>query len=169
MLRRRIQLCLSAALLLPVQPLFACAINLTPRERAHRSFDAIFVGKIKAASYRTDSHGHSRPWQAIASVQRPAGETWWNLYRSGDNAECDDGQPLPKVGDQWVLYLQRKQGRLLVLHSMPLAQARREDPRFGGTPYPDKAEQQRRTDEIRKIDAALDARKARLSAARPRP
>lgn len=167
--RRMIQSCLLTVLLLPTAPLLACAVNLTPRDRAHRSFDAVFVGKIIAAGYRQNSGGRPRPWRAIASVQRPAGETWWNLHRSGGNDDCDDGQRPPKVGDPWVLYLQRSQARLVAIHSMPLAQARREDPRFGGPPYPDRAQQERRAAEIRKIDAILDARKTRSSAARPRP
>ena len=164
---RMIQTCLLTVLLLPTAPLLACAFNLTPRDRAHQSFDAVFVGKIVAADYKQNIGRRSRPWQAIASIQRPAGETWWNLYRGND--DCDDGQPLPKVGDPWVLYLQRIGGRLVAVHSMPLVQARREDPRFGGAPYPDRAQQQRRAREIRKIDAILDARKTWSSAVRPRP
>ena len=117
-------------------PAVACRYNAPAEERVRRDYDAVVVATVTASTYGVWHRGAERPsWQATGRSERlvkgaaPSGD--YAFGRSGASAACDDGQPAPRVGERWVLYLQAVEGRVHVTQSYPLTLAETIDPRFG--------------------------------------
>ncbi|WP_311269067.1 hypothetical protein [Sphingobium sp. WCS2017Hpa-17] len=119
----------------------ACAVFTPQDELASRQYERIVAAKIVSAAYDGPHEPHNEPWSAKAitiSVAHgvPKGSLFY-LHRTGSHGggDCDDGEPLPKVGETWILYLDRS-GSRYPAYSLPFYKVRKMDPRFGGPPRP---------------------------------
>ncbi|WP_336970004.1 hypothetical protein [Sphingobium aromaticiconvertens] len=77
-------------------------------------------------------------WEATVSTISsapgvPRASTFIISRRDGS---CIPGEPTPKVGHTWILYLNRDGQRYYPAYSLPFAKARKIDPRFTGQNTP---------------------------------
>lgn len=145
----------------------ACTIYQSARDRAKGPFDSIVVGRVVQARHFDSPNDESRAWSATVIIGERIADRMFSVFSHPD--DCGERLKMPKVGDAWVLYIKRRNGSAVLFHAMPLAQARKEDPRFGGPAYPAAAKQRRLAKEIRRIDALVAARKAQSSESRSGP
>ncbi|WP_375194880.1 hypothetical protein [Sphingobium sp.] len=144
---------------------FACAVSLTVRDRAQGPFDSVNLARIAQSGYISPTGPADRAWKATAIIEGRIAERIVTLY--SDPSDCNERVAIPHAGEVWVIYIKRfEDHRSLAVLAMSLAQARREDPRFGGLPYPDYA---RRDREVRKVNRQLSLRRKLGSDARPSP
>jgi hypothetical protein len=119
MFAMRLWLYLGGALLMAsiTQSAQACRYLAMPGERIDRAFRsdtiaAVVLARVERAAY-TGERGHDwHPWSGSARfVRLLSGKTIarrFELYRSGSSAACDDGVPVPKSGDLWVIYVKKQ-------------------------------------------------------------
>jgi hypothetical protein len=144
---------------------FACAVSLTVRDQARGPFDSVSLARIAQSGYINPTGPADRAWKATAIIEGRIAERIFTLY--SDPSDCNERIAIPHAGEVWVIYIKRfEDHRSLAVLAMSLTQARREDPRFGGPPYPDYAGRER---EIRKVNRQLSLRRKLSSNARPRP
>jgi hypothetical protein len=121
----------------------ACYYNMPARERVQRDYDAVVLARIDQALYtdglRQDQGALNRPWRAqvtaTGAVVGTVEQTAFEIGRTAQSTACDDGQPIAKVGETWVLYLMRRRDGpgFQVSQSYPLDFARQYDPRLAQT------------------------------------
>lgn len=130
-------LILGAALLLS-EAVLACRVNPSPAARVNRDFDAIVVARVVSAGYTGETGPDWRPWTGTTEFRRSISGVpvprVMKIGRSGSSAACDDGVLPPPPGEDWVLYLDRHNGKLRVVQSYPLTMALRFDRRLRGLP-----------------------------------
>jgi hypothetical protein len=133
-MRKPLAKLIGLAALLASQNALACVYSAPPRIRVLDDFDVIVVGTVTSGGYTGERRPDYHPWRAAAhlklSLQGTPEASDFEFDRSGSTAACDDGQPPPVVGEDWVLYLKRNRGRLEVFESYPLSWAAANDPRF---------------------------------------
>lgn len=112
----------------------ACRVNLPPHVRMMGDFDGVVVGVVENPRQGLQT-GERPAWDAIVRVTRVVEGhdrlTRYPIGRTGQSADCDDGQLMPAAGEVWVVYLRDlSDDRSDSTISYPLALARREDVRF---------------------------------------
>ena len=132
----RAGLILGCAALLMSEAALACRVNRPPAARVNRDFDAIVVAVVGSAGYTGEKGLDWHPWAGTTRFKRsikgsPVPLTF-EIGRTGSTAACDDGVDPPKAGEEWVIYLERRDGRLTVAQSYPLAMAIHFDARLRG-------------------------------------
>ncbi len=111
----------------------ACIVNNPPAVRIDQSrADTVILATVLEASYTGERGPDYRPWRGhvqLKQVLRGSTSTRrFSIERSGSSAACDDGIAPPAIGDTWVLYLGRRNGKKAVLLSYPLEIVRAADP-----------------------------------------
>ena len=118
----------------------ACRVNQPPEARMSQTYDAVVIGTVVSAQQRdADAPGESRAWEAVvevaSTIEGTADASSYQIGRTGDSAACDDGQPIARVGETWVLYLRRHASNGMVAgYSYPYQQARELDRRLSNRP-----------------------------------
>lgn len=170
-MQRSVRLLISASMVagtaLTAPTASACTIYQSARDRAKGPFDSVVVGRVVQARNNGSPSDESRAWSATVIIGERIADRMFSVFSHHD--DCGERLKMPKVGDAWVLYIKRRNGSAVLFHAMPLAQARKEDPRFGGPAYPAAAKQRRLAEEIRRIDALVAALKAQSSESRSGP
>lgn len=113
----------------------ACRVFIPPEARLINEFTAVAIGTVEAARYTSDPQPDWHSWEAMVRlseiVEGAPAEPVYRIGRTGSSAACDDGQPLPRDGDTWVVYLrEHPAGGLYARESYPLTLAREIDLRF---------------------------------------
>ncbi|PXA81799.1 hypothetical protein DMC25_20385 [Caulobacter sp. D4A] len=119
----------------------ACYYNMPAKDRIRRTtYDAVLLARVDQALYTDgldqDQGDRNRPWSAqvtaTSAVVGAPDQTAFEIGRTAQPTACDDGQPIAKVGDTWVLYLMRRRDGpgYQVSQSYPLAFARQYDARL---------------------------------------
>lgn len=117
-------------------PALACRVNLPAAVRissvrAAADFGGVAVGVIEAPTPDLEDANEAQGWSATVRIRNTlegqSTDTSYLIGRSGDSASCDDGQKMPEIGDEWVVYLiQRPTGSAAYL-SYPAELVRRTD------------------------------------------
>lgn len=127
--------CVLALASVPAQ---ACRVRLSAEETLRGAyergiFSSVAVVTIAEAKYTQPPFSDAHPWSATANVDflllgsfEPQTVTF---ERGWGSAACDDGQPLAKAGEKWIVYFwkDRERGQL-VWASYPLEVASAADP-----------------------------------------
>lgn len=125
-----------AAALCGAEPALACRVYQSPETRMAYPYDTVIRARIERATHEPNNGDRGQAWRATArlaaTVEGPIpAERLFELGRSGESSACDDGQPIAKVGDTWVLYLSKRPGGgYAVSYSYPLDLARDLDRRL---------------------------------------
>lgn len=95
-------------------PVEACRVRLSAQEKlnggyAKGIFSSVALVTIADAKYTREAFSDTHPWSATANVDHlllgsfePKTVTF---ERGWGSAACDDGHPLAKVGEHWIVYL----------------------------------------------------------------
>jgi hypothetical protein len=120
----------------------ACRVFLAPAERLGLGYNrgaisAVALVRITRASYVSPPQGDAHPWRASAEVHQVLSGKYAskrvNFGRGHGSAACDDGHPIARVGETWVIYFwQREGGAYEVWQSYPAAIAFAADSRLTG-------------------------------------
>ncbi|MFT4251251.1 MAG: hypothetical protein QM608_02055 [Caulobacter sp.] len=118
----------------------ACRVNVPAQDRVKHDYDAVLLARVDEALYadglRQDQGDKGRPWRARVTandaVVGALDQAEFEIGRTAQPTACDDGQPIAKAGETWVLYLMRRRdgSGYQVSQSYPLAFARQHDPRL---------------------------------------
>lgn len=101
------------AALIFAAPAYACRVYRPPEQRIADGYrkgaiSAVAFVTIESAEYTSPALSDSHPWSATAKIGRVIKGAYSartvKFVRGWGSAACDDGQPLPKVGDRWVVY-----------------------------------------------------------------
>jgi hypothetical protein len=99
---------------------YACRYNAPIDQRIERTdADTVVLAEVVSAAHyalpgpdwmpKADSNNVERAWQGAAVIKRLlSGHTeakQFHIGRSGQSSMCDDGIPMPKIGDIWVIYM----------------------------------------------------------------
>jgi hypothetical protein len=113
----------------------ACRYYRPLQDRVSRAFDAIVVAHVTRVRPRGPQTPTSYGWEAEARVQRTVSgspdSATYGFVGLGSSASCDIRRAPRGVGALWVLYLTRRQGRLMVDEAYSVEVARTIDARFG--------------------------------------
>lgn len=134
----RLAATIGCVLALASVPAQACRVRLSAEERLHGAyekgiFSSVAVVTIAEAKYTQQPISDAHPWSATARVDllllgsfEPKTVTF---ERGWGSAACDDGQPLAKAGEKWIVYFWKHPERgQLVWASYPLEIASAADP-----------------------------------------
>ncbi|MDR7153793.1 hypothetical protein J2W40_000590 [Sphingobium xenophagum] len=140
------KLMVGLGLCIAVAPYAQACPTYTPQEvLASRPYDRIVAATIVSVVRGASHKPRWEPWSAtaktISSAKGIADDSLFSLSRNF--VDCDDGEPTPKVGEIWILYLKWDGSKYYPFYSLPFAEARKMDARFGrskriqnGTPPP---------------------------------
>jgi hypothetical protein len=113
---------------------------LPPAERIALGHDrgaisAVALVRITRATYVSPPRGDAHPWRAWALVDQVVSGSYAgkrvSFARGYGSAACDDGHPVPKAGEPWVIYFwKRATGEYEVWQAYPAAVAMVADPRL---------------------------------------
>lgn len=113
----------------------ACRVGHRPLDPANRPYDAIVLVTVRSAAYG-EQLGERPSWKATGRLRQTVlgdpGSATFEFGRTGSSAACDDGLPIPALGEVWVLYMSRhpQSGTLFVNRSAPLRLIGPVDPRL---------------------------------------
>ncbi|PVM85813.1 hypothetical protein [Caulobacter endophyticus] len=114
----------------------ACRVNQPPEACVAHAYDAVILARIESAGPDDRLRGERPAWTASArrtgAIEGKAvSQAVFEIGRTGQSTACDDGQPIARVGETWVLYLHETPGAGWTAGaSYPLDLARRIDPRL---------------------------------------
>ena len=121
-------------------PSAACRVALPPEQRIAMGYQrgtisAVLLVQVKAAKYTAAAFSDAHPWQATATVERVLRGSYpakvVRFTRGWGSAACDDGHPVAKSGEKWVVYLwKRRDGDQTVWQTYPARIAFAADPRL---------------------------------------
>jgi hypothetical protein len=132
------------ALAATAAPALACKRIDSPNQKLENGYNgnaivAVALVKISDGRYTHPKaeDGDNHPWEVTATVQRMLKGEYEpksvKFERGWGSAACDDGRPLPGVGEQWVVYFEKKlDGTLAVWQTYPVSVANRDDPQLKG-------------------------------------
>jgi hypothetical protein len=145
----------------------ACVVSISHSDRVLSNFNAIAIVRIEYSLYTGKRWSDLGAWVASARLykffQGSVPET--SLRLRGSEWEggllCSTEQAIPKYGEFWVVYFSQSDEMLRQNLSIPLAEARKIDWRFGApgvdSPAVRRWRQMRRRKELRSVNAVLDA------------
>jgi hypothetical protein len=119
-------------------PSEACRAWRSPQQKLADGYrisaiSAVALITIKTAEYTAEPSADAHPWSASAKIDRVVFGSYdgksVSFGRGWGSAACDEGYPLPKPGDRWVVYFwKRPEGDQIVWATYPLAIASNADP-----------------------------------------
>lgn len=143
----------------------ACVVNISHSDRVQSNFNVIAIVRIQHSIYIGRRWSELGAWTASAQLykffQGSVPET--SLLLRGSEREggvlCSTEQAIPKYGEFWVVYFSQTDEMLRQNLSIPLAEARKIDWRFGApgvdSPAIRRWRQKHRLKELRSVNAAL--------------
>jgi hypothetical protein len=94
-------------------PAEACRVFLEPSERLamgheRKIFSAVTLVRIVRAGYTSKAFSDAHPWRASAKVEQVLLGSYTTkevqFERGFGSSACDDGRPVPKARELWVVY-----------------------------------------------------------------
>lgn len=120
---------------LTVQPASACRVMHSPEERVSSAYlrddvIAVVLVHVEQATYIREQSYDAHPWQATATTKSLLRGIYTGsqviFYGGESSAACDLGYSIPSAGDEWIVYISRKDSRVWI--ALPKQVALQADP-----------------------------------------